>query len=640
MLNSTSGPSQVPTGQNTQRLVLDNLIRRELKVGDPNDPNQIAQALMDRYQADPRAQAMQQEARGLPFLRNTPHIHKVEALSAACGPEWQQAVDHIECDLRSLTTDAILKDVAPEIRGWAQAIRTALTEGYNAARFALDPRNRDKGFAMRRQLNDYARLARLVGVHTPSMVTNFRKFAQSLDEGANLLVVIMGEVLAQVSYGGGRYLPQVAYSDLQTRRDAVIYAMRNLVGSTQMAYGQGDWPWGLDAYRQLYELLESQGQGDLRSLLVETELARTMDELVQRSNDNTADGLRAVGSTSMLALERFRRLLAVARRGINPPAPPLAAFLEALRLFAQSFDSSGGFRLMKIARPPILFYGLYGSNGLDAADQRLISIITNRGLLADALDCMAGDCCVTNKQCMVCLDKILYDIDRAIDLYALGHTNFGHPERRAAAYGYLSKKLFKPAGEADDKTSNYLCGTSSASTDQNNVVASLLNQLTQNLQPQLNIKTDVAIIFDEIANKVQNETALRALTSNTDYNNMKANTFSVVNLINIRNTIVGLEANNKTTPIMPSPALDECVNVIIQELGLQMDMENHWYDLVHTMVANCSEIDKSLGAIQTMVGEAIKEVSGTGYSEPTEIRLPPPLESSFDSFVNRIEQKL
>ena len=44
---------------------------------------------------------------------------------------------------------------------------------------------------------------------------------------------------------------------------------------------------------------------------------------------------------------------------------------------------------MKIARPPILFYGLYGNAG-DDSDRRLLQIIINRGLLADQLDCLAA----------------------------------------------------------------------------------------------------------------------------------------------------------------------------------------------------------------------------------------------------------
>src|SRR5262249_25653698 len=77
--NGTSPGTSAPAGMSTpvgtsppQRLALDNLIRRELRVGDPNDPQQIAQALLVRYKGNPRADAIAQEARGLPFLHTAP----------------------------------------------------------------------------------------------------------------------------------------------------------------------------------------------------------------------------------------------------------------------------------------------------------------------------------------------------------------------------------------------------------------------------------------------------------------------------------------------------------------------------------------------------------------------------------------
>ncbi len=66
--SSSSSTALVARDGSNRRLALDNLIRRELKVGDPNDPAQVAQALLTRYQADPRAQGINQEAQGLPFL--------------------------------------------------------------------------------------------------------------------------------------------------------------------------------------------------------------------------------------------------------------------------------------------------------------------------------------------------------------------------------------------------------------------------------------------------------------------------------------------------------------------------------------------------------------------------------------------
>ncbi|NHN77343.1 hypothetical protein HA520_08570 [Azotobacter chroococcum] len=439
MANIAPLPNAAGLGtSNPQRLALDNLIRRELKVGDPNDPMQVAQALLDRYKTDPRAAAIAQEARGLPFLQTTaaqPGLVAVHPSSSAA--EWQQALDDIESDLRTLTSDAILKDVSPELQGWAQAIRSAVREGYNAACSALDPRNRDKAFGIRRQLNDYARVARLVGALTAGVTQYYRKLAQSLDEAAAVLLVAMGESLANVGFGGDRYLLQAPYTELQTRRDAVIYALRNLVGATQQAYGPNDWPRGLDAYRALYQQLEAQGQGDLRALLEENELSRTMDELIQRAAHGNTEGLRALGSTALIDLTRVRRFVSVAHQLAKPESPPLAAFLEALMLFAESFDSSGGIRLLRIARPPILLYGLYGMQSLELADERLL-LIQKRGVLAGQLDCYtACDCSDDKALCQIVLDKVLYDLDRAIDLYALGNQDLLAPECRASAYSFV-----------------------------------------------------------------------------------------------------------------------------------------------------------------------------------------------------------
>jgi hypothetical protein len=645
---SSGGPSP------HDRLVLDNLIRRELKVGDPSDPAQVAQALLERYRDDPRAQAIGQESRGLPFLQAVPVAPVVQMLTAAGGAEWKQAQDDIESDLRSLTTDAILKDVTPELRGWAQAIRTALSEGYNASRFALDPRNRDKGFAMRRQLNDYARLARLVGAHTPSMLTNFRKFAQSLDEAANLLIVIMGEALANVGFGGGRYVPQVAYADLQTRRDAVIYALRNLVGSTQMAYGPEDWPRGLDAYRQLNNLLDAQGQSDLRSLLVETELARTMDELVQRAGDDTSDGLRAVGSTSLLGLERFRRFVVVARRGVSPESPALAAFLEALQLFASAFDSAGGFRLMKIARPPILFYGLYGSTGLDAADQRLVDIVSRRNLVADAIDCVAGACCTTRKACLVLLDKVLYDIDRAIDLYALGFVDFGTAERRASAYAYLiDQVLLDDCLTFPDPNSTQVPPTRLPQPGMEDLVQRL-GEVADRLRPQVQLAQNTAMHDALVAARAQATLvlaiaqaarptpiplpdlakALQAAPPGT------ATSVSILDItaLNAVLTRTLTQQPNIAQSISDDPALDGVVGLVEQELCMQLDLERNWTNLVHSLVANCSQIDGSLVRVQQAVSDAVLVIAGEACASRAPLDLPPTIETSLDTLIERVDR--
>jgi hypothetical protein len=432
---SNSNPSLPVTNSSNDRVAFDNLLRRELKVADPSDAGQVAEALLKRYKDDRRAQAIDLEAQGMPFLGAAPVATAVQIMPTASSGEWAQAVNDVERDLRELTGSSQLKDFSPELNGWTQSIRALVAELEGASRIALDPRQRDKTLSLRRQLSDYARLARLVGALSPNAQDDFRQLACSLDEAAAVSLVRIGEALADVGFSGN-YLLQTPYSELQTRRDAAIYALRVLVGATQQAYGPNDWPRGLNAYRKLYEALEQQGQGDLRSLLVETELSRVMDEVIQRAGDGTADGLRAAGATAEVDLMRFRRLYLLGRNLVQPESPPLTAFLEALQLFADAFRPSGGSRLLRIARPPILFYGIYATQSVLRADRRLLGLVTVRTRLAEELDAFA-ECGCDAALVQGSLDLCLHSLDRAIDLYAAGRDEFGVAECRASAFAYL-----------------------------------------------------------------------------------------------------------------------------------------------------------------------------------------------------------
>jgi hypothetical protein len=432
--------SSAPDGSN-QRLALDNMIRRELKVGDPNDPVQVANALLTRYQADPRARSITQEAQGMPFLQAVV-APPMPDTAGSSKVELDQATTDVDRDLCELTTNNLLKDIAPELEAWGTAIRGAIAQGVAAAPQALDPYQRDVTFSVRRQLGDFARLSRLLGAVTPPVNADYRNLAQSLDEVASVLLVMMGEALANVGFNGGRYLLKAPLAELQSRRAAVIYALRNLVGTAQEAYGPNDWPRGLDAYRRLFNRLDQESQGDLRALLQEAELTREMDNLVQLAAQGRAEGLRALGATSLMTLERFRRMVLIARNiggtGLGVEAPAMAAFLEALLLFVDGFEGSGGLRLLHIARPPILMYGLYGNTGLDFAARRLVAMTVFRGELANSLDCLMACMCDTPfADAQALLDTVLYILDRAIDLYAVGRSDWGKPEQRAAAYGYV-----------------------------------------------------------------------------------------------------------------------------------------------------------------------------------------------------------
>lgn len=593
MASPTSNPfyssagGGIPANGGQQRLALDNLIRRELKVGDPNDPQQIANALLERFKDDPRAKAISQEARGLPFLHSASYAPMQAPAASSSNAELQQAKDDVERDLQELLTNSLLKDVTPEIRGWAQAVRAAIQEGATAARFSLDPRQRDKTFAIRRQLGDYARLTRLVGALTPTLNMVYRKFAQSLDEAAAVLLVMMGEALADSGVNGGRFLLQVPYSDLQMRRDAVIYALRNLTGAAQEAYGPNDWPRGLDGYRRLFRELESQGQGDLRALLLESELSRVIDELLTRADHGRAEGLRALGVTAQLDLERFRRLVVVAQNlAVDettgqpvPWSPPLTAFLEALLLFAEAFDGTGGFRLMRIARPPILFYGLYGVRTVDPAEDRLLQIILQRNLLADRLDCFLGcGCSGPAVICQVILDKILYDIDRAIDYYAVGTANFGVPEQRASAFGLIIEAFIdtNPTGT----TFRFgQCGGTVSDPQVHSAIAGILDKLEDQLHP-LAIPPATGNLFDTLF---------------------------------VDATDAGIAFRN----------------LLQQEICLQRNNEQRWQNLVATMAPDCAGFVNVFKQLDSVLVEALARIDATDAEcPPIDILIPPSVDVS------------
>ena len=442
---SNAAATGAAPGPNRQQVTLDNLLRRELRVGDPNDPQQIAQALAERYQGDVRAQAIDGEARGMPFLR-TPILRPTEpAAPTATNVDLDQARADVESDLNKLVLSNETKDIRPELEGWQSVIHRSIDEGIAAARYGLDPNKRDMTFAMRRQLGEYARLSRLVGALTPNLNRSFRDLAQSIDEACAVMLVLMGESMANLGFAGGRFLLQAPYSELQARRDAVINALRQVDGVAAQSMINGVWPRGLRAYRQLSTVLEAKGQGDLRSLMSENELSRTMDELIQLAGGGSSGGMRALGATAWAPLNRLTRFVQTTIRLVAPASPELATLHESILLFIDGFVPAGGFRLLRVARPTVLNYGLYGSAVIAPAEERLIDHVNRRGTLARKLDCLTDCACDDNTvTAQVVLDKVLYDVDRAIDFYCVGDADLGLPEVRAAACSHLLDALVVP----------------------------------------------------------------------------------------------------------------------------------------------------------------------------------------------------
>lgn len=447
------------TNRSQRTIAVDNFLRKSLRVSDPHDPTQVANALLSRYPEE--ADRDRREREGLSYASPGGAAAPVALTLNAGTIELETARGDLERDLQTLTTLSQLKDITIEMTGWGRAIRQAASDGLSAARLALDSVNRDTALAARRTLCEYARLARFVGAMSDGSGLYFRRLAQSCDVLAALILVGIGEGLAASGITRSTAMVRVAASELQTRRNAVIMALRGLTGSVDATLQPDQYPRGVLGYQALRRSLEAGGQADLVALLEENALAAAMDQLVDLTTGASVAGLRELSTTASLLTHRFTRLVQYGRsfpvpNGIVdeftvPESPPLLNFVAQLQLFVDAFTMSGSSRLLYLARPPILAYGLY-STGDNIPANRLTRLAIARGNLASAIDCFAGCGCDSDGiRCIVMFDFVLSMVDRAIDLYAVGTNDDGRgeAEQRAIASGLLAVRAVSFADDDD-----------------------------------------------------------------------------------------------------------------------------------------------------------------------------------------------
>jgi hypothetical protein len=619
-VNGTRGPTRA----SSVNLALDNMIRSQLKVSDPRNPKEIAEALLSYYKDLPQAAAITEEAQGLPLLA-APMLPAPPPRNTSSDAEFNIAKGDVEKALIDLSTNPLTADITPEMQGWGQSIREAVEETGSAARQGLDPSQRDKVIAIRRQLGEYARMARFVGTLAPGMTQNFRRLGQGLDEVAAVSLVMLGESLASVGFAYGYYLLQVPLADLRQRRDAVIYALRNFSGGAQEAYGPDEWPRGVNAYRLLYNWLEAQGQGDLRTLLVENEIARVMDTLIARAQNGTPEGLRALGVTAQLDLERFRRLAIVApgampmSQGMPDLSPPLLSYLEALLLFADVFRPAGGLRLLRIARPAILFYGLYNPNLLEQ-DTMLLEMIMIRGSLATLLDTLYPGASARSVVPQVLLDMLVTSLDRGIDLLSLGAEPGidAATELRAVTYWVIAIAIIL-----------ILSGN-----DMYRVLPGTLGAVTMDASRDGNHPIALSPSFGGLS------------LSNPQLNALQVQARELCNVI--PDLTRADQAFERVLSRLRTVLIDAVRGghwqthghrAIREELLVQRSLEHRWRDLVRTVAPEAANQPTVFAWLQVVVALAIElaKVKAPDRDEPFELRaLPPQYEESLSYIAQRI----
>jgi hypothetical protein len=702
------GPASTPrrpSGNATVNLAVDNMIRNQLKVSDVRDPKQIADALLNYYRDLPVAAAVRQEAQGLPFLQAPATAALPPPQPTSSDAEFRIADGDVEKALTDLSTNPLTNDIVPETQGWADSIRNAIAQGYTAARQGLDPTRRDMVFAVRRQLGEYGRLARFVGSLSPGMTQNYRRLGQALDEVSAVLLVVLGESLASVGFASGYYLLQVPLAELQQRRDAVVFALRNFIGGAQEAYGPDDWPRGIEAYRLLYDWLERQGQGDLRSLLIENEIAQIMDALISRAQNGTAEGLRALGVTAQLDIERFRRMAIVAPGAMSRDArfhrsPPLEAFLQALELFADTFKPSGGLKLLRIARPPILFYGIYNPNLLED-DRDLVDLIMVRGNLGTIFDGLFPAAGARSVETQILLDMLLLELDRGIDLLALAASANdvdSASSKRAVAYWFiiqvilnlvtdgsfyiapirvakdLSNRFITPAGGGNvvTITDPGLLSTLPAATlyvsperrlgnpvltlsglFQINAIAAAGGQCTITVPagvrlgpPGLAWGGTVTLIYFSARDPLTKEPIATHAVQHPTYLDILSNVARLYQTgtagIPELNKAIGRYKALEAVRLPPPNSLDwGLIGGALEELRVNLMLEQRWQDLVRTMAPEAGDQETVFELLKLVIEQATWDaeqsaIIGVPVRVPFEQPLPPQYEQTLERILGRI----
>jgi hypothetical protein len=421
---------------------VDNLLRRALKISDPRNADEVAKGLLARYPDD--AAKIKREQMGVPF--SIMAAQPVVVAPAIGRPDLTAATDTLERTLTELTSSPDLADVAPEMRGWATIIRRANADGCASAAYAIDANERDRAFAARRTLSDYARLARYAAAINTCAKEIYCRLAQACDRIANVILVLIGDALDNAGVTRSGAVIQVPAATLQSRRDSLVLALRNLL-QLDPASDQETWPRGTVAVAQIYRGLQQAGAPDLRALLDEAHLSRQLDDLIDLATGSTPDGLRALGATAGVTVQRLRRFFILANGLVTPTSPPATNFFAQLELFIDSFrDSRAGYRLPFLARSPLLVSSNRVTGQMDQPTERLLRLALERTALADAIDCLCCTCNAQDTEDLIVAGQVLFNIDRAIDLYALGtaRNGLGDAEWRAAAIGALAFACFRP----------------------------------------------------------------------------------------------------------------------------------------------------------------------------------------------------
>jgi hypothetical protein len=367
---------------------LDELLRRKLKVGNPSDVAEMLRALEERY-PDKTAQNTA-ESMGLPPVTTGLVLAPASPLAAAprtvAGAEYTTVMSQLKADFATIVDAPSERDIGVELSGWRDYLLKEYADGASAARLSQDAAQRERAQLAIRRLNEFAWLARLVGIAMGEQYWDFRRTATSLDNAADILRILIGEALYDVGLSMNGLILQVPATDLRLRGNATVEALSGLITGDEPIFD--DWGERLRAYNDLYNELDPELKVYARPDGMKESIDNLVNTFANGVSATTADSLRQLAATAPVEVGRLRRVLSVARRVLDTqqPSSALSIFVQALSLFISAFESSrGGVLYVDLAMPSPL-----GSRKLPPVDLQarmaLRQLVDQRAFYAQVLE--------------------------------------------------------------------------------------------------------------------------------------------------------------------------------------------------------------------------------------------------------------
>jgi hypothetical protein len=264
------------------------------------------------------------------------------------------------------------------------------------------------------------------------------------------------------------------------------------------------------------------------------------------------------------------------------------------------------------------------------------------------LDCNLT-CCAADAQAVAhqaLLDKILYDIDRAIDLYAMGSQEFGDPEKRASAYGFVIRCLLDAAGY-DYKDENLPDSPKWAPITQAiaKVLASMKAELInpdyrdQNWPSNASLFAYANHIYVFAESKGVNAThpdEMAQLQNAMEKIPNLPTTSSFVDIVDVYGATQAIKrilTDEFGVIAFPGTAMYDSITRATWPLRMELctqlqNEERNWNNLVNSMAPGCIAFQTVHNVITSRLEQTILTISGEPCTD-TDLRIPPTLDSTW-----------